>query len=147
MSILNDLLKKRITFNQAAVQIEQWAAQVVRNLLSDPTVVATTGAVLSDLKQAASDALSLGDSLAGPIIAAEAAAIEGAADAVFKAYFGPAAPIASKATHDSVDRIAAGMTALIHIKVLQYKASMSQATPTVSVTTPPPAIVPPPGNS
>lgn len=127
MSILNDLLKKRITFGQAATQIEAWGAQVVHNLLSDPTVVATTGAVLSDLKQAASDALSLGDSLAGPIIAAEAQAIEAAADAVFKAYFGQLAPFASKATHDSVDRIAAGLTALIHVKVLEYKASMPAA--------------------
>lgn len=127
MSILSDLLHKRITFAQAAQQIETWGVQTVKGLLNDPSVVSTTGAVISDLKQAASDALSLGDTLAGPIIAAEAAAIEAAADAVFKSYFGPYAPIASKAAHDGVDRIAAGLAALIHSKALEFKASMSPA--------------------
>lgn len=127
MSILSDLLHKRISFSQAAQQIETWGVQTVKGLLNDPAVVSTTGAVISDLKQAASDALSLGDTLAGPIIAAEAGTIEASADAVFKAYFGPYAVIASKATHDSVDRIAAGLAALIHSKALEYKASMQSS--------------------
>lgn len=135
MSILSDLLNRKITFSQAATQIESWGVSIVRNLANDPTVIATTGAVVSDLKQAASDALSIADNFAGPILASEAAMIEASADAVFKAYFGPYAVIASKATHDSVDRIAAGLAALIHSKALEYKASMqSSVTPGAPVT-------------
>jgi len=126
MSILTDLLHKRITFRQAADQAESWGAQIAKSIKEDPTVVATTGAVVSALKQDASDAVTLADSLAGPIIAGGADAIEAAADVAFKAYFGPFAPIASKASHDGVDRIAAGLTALIASKAAAFKASMAE---------------------
>lgn len=132
MSILSDLLNRKITFSQAATQIESWGVSIVRNLANDPTVIATTGAVVSDLKQAASDALSIADNFAGPILASEAAMIEASADAVFKAYFGPFSPIASKAMHDSVDRLAMGLKALIDAKTAEYKASMQPvAAPTI----------------
>lgn len=128
-SILMDLINRKNTFGVAAQRFEQWGSRILTSLRDDPTVVATVGAIVSDLKQSASDLVTLGDSLAGPIIAAEAVAVEASADAAFAAYFGPAAPIASKAAHDSVDRLAAGLAALIHAKAAEFKANMVTAPP------------------
>lgn len=126
-SILMDLINRKNTWGVAAQRFEQWGSNILTSFRNDPTVVATAGAIVSDLKQSASDLVTLGDSLAGPIIAAEAVAVEAAADAAFAAYFGPAAPIASKAAHDSVDRLAAGLAAFIHGKAAEFKANMATA--------------------
>lgn len=123
-SILMDLINRKNTWGVAAQRFEQWGSNILTSFRNDPTVVATAGAIVSDLKQSASDLVTLGDSLAGPIIAAEAVAVEASADAAFAAYFGPAAPVASKAAHDSVDRLAAGLAAFIHAKAAEFKANM-----------------------
>lgn len=139
MSILSQLLRRQITFGVAAKQFEDWGAQTVKTLASEPLVVQTAGAVVSDLKQAASNAVAIADSLAGPIIAGSASAVEATADTAFKAYFGPFAPIASLATHDSVDRIAASLKALIDARAAEFKANMQVASAPVPAAAPPPA--------
>lgn len=126
-SILMDLINRKNTWGTAAQRFEQWGSRIVASFRSDPAAAAVAGAVVSDLKQAASDLVTLGDSLAGPIIAAGAAAVETSVDAAFSSYFGPAAPIASKATHDSVDRIASGFKSFIDAKAAEFKANMATA--------------------
>lgn len=73
MSILSDLLGKKITFSQAVTETETWAEQLIAH---DPTVTAVTGDVVTEIKQGASNAVDLADSALGAIIAPASKALE-----------------------------------------------------------------------
>jgi hypothetical protein len=126
MSILTDLLHKKITWQTAVTQIEAWGAKLVAG---NPILQATAGAVMSDLKQAASDAITLADTAAGPLIATGAEAVNVAFAAAAKAYLGPFGAVVSPAAHDAIDRIAAGLKAEIDMAAAQMKAGLAQPAP------------------
>lgn len=131
MSILSSLFRGKITFSTAATQIEAWAAQTVD---ANPALAETAGAVVSDLKQAASDAIGAADSMAGPLLAAGADVVSQAFDVAAKAYLGPFGAVVSPAAHDAIDRIRDGLKAAIDAEALALKASLAPATASTPVT-------------
>lgn len=126
MSILTELLRKKITWDQAKTKIETWISQVSSGLPA--TAQAALGEVLTDAKQAASDAITLADTMAGPLLADGADAVEAAFDVAAKAYLGPLGTLITPAVHDSIDRIRDGLKAAIDAKALQLKATLMPAT-------------------
>jgi hypothetical protein len=75
MSILTELLHKKITFGEAVHKANGWAEDVIGH---DQALTTAAGQALSAIKQGASDAVSAADSLLAPHLAAAAEKIEAA---------------------------------------------------------------------
>lgn len=123
MSILTQLLERKITWEQAKAQIEGDVSKI-SNMLP-PESAAVMGVVLADAKQAASNAIDLADSMAAPLLATGALAVGAAFDVAAKAYLGPLGPIVSPAAHDAIDRIRDGLKAEIDASALALKAQLA----------------------
>jgi hypothetical protein len=124
MSIISDALSGRTTWPTAAAQIGAWFSQV---LGPQPTAAATSeaGALMTDLKQTASDAVSLADTLMGPLLAAGALAVEAAADTALKAAIGPVAGVITPAMDTAISDVEAQLVAAIHTRALAFRASLA----------------------
>jgi hypothetical protein len=125
MSILSDAFSKRITWTTAATQIGQWFAQILGPNASGEAAQ-QAGALMSDLKQAASDAIGLADTALGPILAAGALAVEGAADTALKAAIGPAATIITPAIDAAITQAENALVAAIKARSVALRASLAQ---------------------
>lgn len=125
MSILSQLIHRKITFSQAASQAGQWIAKVEGQV--SPDAAAALGQTLSDLKQAASNAVMFADSLAGPLIATAAEGVDLAFDTAAKAYLGPFGAVVSPAAHDAIDHLAAALKAQVDASALATKAALQPA--------------------
>lgn len=141
MSILSQLLKKQITWGQAASAIEAWGEQLVAK--ASPATQAAAGVVVSDLKQAASNAVMFADTAAGPLLA-EGAQVAGAALSTFLAkYLGPLAAVESPVTQDAINNAAAALKAEIDAQATAALAALKSGTP---VAAPAPATSSAPSN-
>lgn len=124
MSIFSNLFHGRITWQTAASQIETWAQQSVA---ANPALQATAADVMTELKQAASDAIATADTLAGPLLAAGADVVAGAFNVAATSYLGPFGAVASSASHDAVMRIRDGLKAAIDAEAAALIASLKPA--------------------
>jgi hypothetical protein len=123
MSILTDLMQKKITFSQAATQAGEWVSQIVAK---DPTLQATAATVLSDVKQAASNAVNLAESALDSAILPAAASVEAAFEAALaKATGGVSLPFNPIITH-GIDTIAAALKAEVDAAALKAKANLAK---------------------
>jgi ubiquinone biosynthesis protein UbiJ len=126
MSILSQIMSRQIGWTEAKTRIEAWFAGIAAKLgdAAKPAVAAAE----ADLKQAASNAISLADQAAAPHLA-EFADMAGAwfANAV-SAYLGPvAAGALTPAIHDALDTLAAGAKAELDALAAQLKAELAGA--------------------
>lgn len=113
MSIISQLAKGAITWQTAVGQIEGWFA---KGFASAPAIVQ------QDAKQAASDALGLADTALGPIIAAGALAVEGAATtALTAAGVGALSPAADAA----ISNISNSLKAEVDITIAKWRAELT----------------------
>jgi hypothetical protein len=123
MSILSELLAKKITFGQAVSEGAQWIGHVFAN---DQVAQAAAATALSDLKQAASNAVDLADKALGAIIMPATAAVETAANAAIASAVGPvAAGVLTPAADHAIETIAAALKAEIDAAALKAKAALS----------------------
>ena len=122
MSILSQLIAGKITFSQAASQAEAWAEKIIGQ---DPTLSSATGQLLSDVKQAASNAVQIADSdldaVIGPLSATAETALEAALAAVTK---GASLPFNVFVT-DGIDTIAGALKAEADAWALRVKAGLT----------------------
>jgi len=130
MSILSQLRDHKITFAEAAKEVEDWAASLIAR--SPAAAQQAITAVVSDVKQAASDALSVGDTLAGPLINSAADAAGSAFSAAASAYLGPFGGVVTPAALDAIDRIRDGVKAELDTLALQLKSQLAAAAPTTT---------------
>lgn len=141
MSILTDLIEQKITFSQAASEAEACAAKLIGN---DATLTAATGSILSDVKQAASNAVDMADSaLASYILPASKAvetALETALAGATKGLTIPFNPLIS----DGIDTIANAIKAEADAWALKTKAALSTTPPVTSNSTIAPVVASPP---
>jgi hypothetical protein len=122
MSILTDLLKGKITFGQAASEAEQWASHIVS---ADPTLATAAGAILSDVKQAASNAVSMADGAVGAAVGPLAATIETGLDAALATVTkGESIPF-NGFVNDGIDQMAAAIKAEADAWSLKAKAALA----------------------
>lgn len=121
MSILSQLFRGKITWSAAETQIETWATQTEAQV---PGLTAITGAVMTDLKQAASDAIATADTLAGPLLATGADAVAAAFTTAATAYLGPFGAVVSPAAHDAIAKIRDGLKAALDAEAASLIASL-----------------------
>ncbi len=126
MSILSQLMKGQITWSQAAAETEQWAQNIVSH---DQTLTETAGALLTDVKQAASNAISMADSALSSYILPAASATEAALDAALAAVTHGASVPLNPFVNDGIDRIAAAVKAEADAWSLKAKAQLAVPAP------------------
>lgn len=126
MSILTDLLEHKITFSEAAHEAEAWMAKIISG---NPILTGAAGAVLSDIKQAASNAVVIADGELAmyihPAALATETALEGALAAVTKGASLPFNPLIT----NSIDTIANAIKAEADVWAAKAKASLTPHTP------------------
>jgi ubiquinone biosynthesis protein UbiJ len=128
MSVLSQLLCRQIGWSEAKVRIEAWFAGIAARL--PDALKPAAAAAESELKQAASNAVSLADQAAAPHLV-QFADMAGAwfANAA-AAYLGPvAAGALTPAIHDALDTLAAGAKAELDALAAQLKAELAGAPP------------------
>ena len=123
-SILSDLLKKRVTFNQAATAAAAWAQSLITHYAS---LTSSAAATLSDIKQGASNAVEAADSALAAhcdgIVTGTEALLKGT---LAKATGGVSVPF-NPFISDGSDRLAAAVKAQADAWVLQAKAKLASA--------------------
>lgn len=125
MSIVNDLIKGRITFSQVATQIAQWADKV---FASNGTATQFESATVSALKQGASNLVALADSELASHYDVMLASVTSAADvALAKVTGGLAIPAVPLMNQTIKDLAAAGKHAL-DVWALQSQAALNPPT-------------------
>ncbi len=132
MSILSTIRAGLAKFHDAATAIEHTAEAVYAKLPAafHPAV----DAVVSDIKQAASDAVTAADKAEGPAITSAATLVESAAEAALTRYLGnPAEQMLSGPLSDAVDRVRDALIAELHLVALNFKAKL--ATPIAGAST------------
>jgi len=122
MSILTDVLNKKISPIQGVEQALHWAQALIAH---SPDMSASIDTVTADLKHAASNALDLADTDIGASIAAIVPAIETALDAEPARLTGGASVPFNKFINAGVDRLGAALHAEIDAHLLKYKASLT----------------------
>lgn len=124
MSILSDLMSKRITFSQAAAEVVQWGEKLIA---SDPTLTNAVGVVVSDAKQAASNAVALAGGALAQVILPGAAAVEAATNAAILKAIGPLGAAAlTPGVDNAIETVAAALKAEIDAAVLNAKAQLAK---------------------
>lgn len=104
-----------------APQVVRWGDQVKGKM--SPDAAAAIDATVADVKQGLSDAIGIADQLSHPLIDGAADVINTAFAGAASAYLGPFAGVVSKAEHDGLLRLAAGLKAQIDAAALQYMAA------------------------
>ena len=133
MSILTALLEHKITWDQAKTEAEQWAENLVAH---DSTLTATTGALLSDVKQAASNAIDMADTALGAVIGPAATATETALDAALAAATKGVSTPFNIFINDGIDRIAGAIKAEADAWSLKAKAQLASTAPAAAPASP-----------
>lgn len=130
MSILTELLHGKITFTQAATQAEAWASKVSGG---NPVLTAIEGAVLSNVKQAASNAVDLAEGELGKLLAGASGQVEAALDGLLASATGGLSTPFNPLINHGIDTIANAIKAEADAWALRVKASLASP-----VTTAPP---------
>lgn len=126
MSITSQLFKKQITFNQAVSEFGQWLSHLIPH---DPSVSAASAAILSDFKQAASNAVDMADTAIGSYLAPTVDTVGSAFESFLaKATGGASVPLNPLIT-DGIDRAEAALIAEIKAVSLKVKASLAPTPP------------------
>ena len=122
MSILSELLKKKITFGQAAEKAAGWVTSVVGQ---NAAVSASAGQLLSDVKQGASNAVAAADGALADhyaeLVTGGEALLEGA---LAKATGGVTVPF-NPLISDGIDNIAAMLKAAADAWALKTKSELA----------------------
>ena len=122
MSILTDLMEKKITWHVAETEAEQWASNIVAH---DPALSAAAGTILSDVKQAASNAITLADTALGQWIVPASKGVEVALETFLAgATKGVSVPFNSFVS-DGIDAAVAAAVAEAHAWGLRTKARLA----------------------
>jgi hypothetical protein len=122
MSILSDLLKKKITFGQAAEQVEAWGVSLIK---ANPTATADVNAVVSSVKQAASNAVSYADTELATYLTPATEATEVAVDTMLAGLTKGASTFANPLINSGIEQAADALKAVIDAGVMKAKAALA----------------------
>lgn len=125
MSILTELFEKKITFHQASDQAAAWAQSLVDH---DPNLANAAAAVLSDVKQAASNAVDMADTYVGAAVMPAAKGVEVALDAALADITKGVSIPFNGFINDGIDTMAGAIVAEAHAWALKAKASLAAPT-------------------
>ena len=122
MSILSDAWTGKTTWTTAAARIE---SDVSKAFASNPVATQAQSAVLSDLKQAASDAVGLADTLLGQLIGPATLTVETTVNGLLSATVGPASGLVTPAIDAAIVTAANALKSAIDAQVVAFRASMA----------------------
>lgn len=122
MSILTDALSHKITFPTAVAEFGQWVSRLVSGNAIAEQAAST---VLSDLKQAASNAIDLADKALGPIVLVGSTAVEAAANTAIASALGPNAAALTPAVDHAIQTIADALHAEIDAAATKARAALT----------------------
>lgn len=114
-------------WNKYRPQVDAWEHAVVS--AASPDTQAAIHEASSMVRQGLSDAIALGDTMAGPLLTGAADAINTAFASMASAYLGPFSGVVSKAEHDAVNKLRDGLKAQIDAMALQYMAVRAAVQP------------------
>ena len=124
MSILSDAWTKKITWAQAATQIEAYVTKAFAGNLIATQAEAT---ILVDLKQAASDAVGAADTLLGGLIGPATVTVETAVNGLLVNAVGPVpAGIITPAIDHAIITAASALKSAIDAEVVAFRASLTK---------------------
>ena len=126
MSILTDLFEKKITFSQAAAETVGWGEKIIA---SDATLTAAVGTVVSDAKQAASNAVTMADTAVGAAILPAAKGVEVALDAALATVTKGVSTPFNGFINDGIDTMANAIKAEADAWALKAKAALAAPSP------------------
>lgn len=127
MSIISDAATGKTTWATAGGLIAQYIAKAFGQTSADPVVAQQAGQLMTDLKQAASDAIGLADTALGPIIGAGALAVEAAMDAALTRAIGPLATQITPSIDTTITQAANALKAAIDARALAMRAKLTPA--------------------
>jgi hypothetical protein len=131
MSILTQLLGHKITFKEAAAKIEADAAKAA------PVIAATSPALVSDLKQAASNAVAEADTYLGAAIGPASSVVETALETALGGLTHGLSTPFNPLVHDAITKLAEAVKAQVDAWALDARARLSaNATPNAPAPTP-----------
>jgi hypothetical protein len=134
MSILSDLRGGKITWTQAISEVAAWAQKLIAG---DPTLTTAVGAVVSDVKQAASNAVQDADTAFAAFIGPATTALETGLDAALAGYTKGLSITFNPLINDTIDKIAGAAVAEANAWALKAKAALAPASTTATPPTPP----------
>lgn len=124
MSILSDAWTGKITWQTAATQIEAYVAKAFSG-----SAIATQAesVILTDLKQAASDAVGAADTLLGQLIGPATVTVETAVNGLLASAVGPVpAGIVTPAIDHAIITAANALKSAIDAEVVAFRASLTK---------------------
>jgi len=124
MSILTEVLHGKITFAQAAAKIEADAATLINHLPAP--LHAAVDALTPSLKQAASNAVDMGDTALKDALDVGLVALTPAVSAAL-AHYVPAGTLLTPMAIDALDRMTAALKAEIDALAVEAKANLAAA--------------------
>lgn len=124
MSILSELRKGNITWSQAESQVVAWGEKIIAG---DPTLTNAVGAVVSDIKQAASNAIGDADAAFVAFIGPATQGLEGALDTALAGYTHGFSLVLNPLINDTIDKIEAAAVAEANTWALKAKAALAPA--------------------
>ena len=122
MSILSDAWSRKITWATAAAEIGRYVAKAFSG---NAVATQAEAAVLSDLKQAASNAIGYADTAIGALIAPAASSIEATVNAAISSAVGPAATLVTPAVDHAIATIVAALKAEIDMAAVKARAALA----------------------
>lgn len=125
MSILTDLRAGKITWSEASSEIVQCGEKIIAG---DPTLTNAVGAVVSNIKQAASDAITDADSAFVKFIGPATATLEVGLDAALAGYTKGVSLTFNPLINDTIDKIEAAAVAEANAWALKAKAALAPTT-------------------
>lgn len=127
MSVLSLLFSGKITFSQAVTEGETWFSTLLGKAPAAIQADVATG--LSDFKQAASDAVSLADTMLGPILSTATLTVEAAANTAITAALGPLASQLTPAIDSGITSVTNALHAEIDAVAAQIRAKIVSPAP------------------
>lgn len=122
MSILSQILGKQINWAQAKQKIEDWARALTAH---DPNLATMAGALMADAKQAASNAIDMGQHALTDHLLPFVKTVEPGLDGVLATYTSGVSIPFNPLINDGVDRIAAAVKAEVDMWSLKAKAALA----------------------
>ncbi|MFI4974028.1 MAG: hypothetical protein ACHP84_05780 [Caulobacterales bacterium] len=137
MSLLSEIRAGGTTLENGLKKIEAWGESILAK--APASVQAAVRGAVADVKHAASDAVTVADTLAGPLISGAADTIGTAFATAASAYLGPFGSVVTPAALDAIDRIRDGIKAELDTLALELKAQLAGAAPGQTSTSTPAA--------
>ncbi len=122
MSILSDAWTGKITWATAVQEIE---ADVSKAFNNNPAATAAAGAILTDLKQAASNAIGYADTAFGALVGPATVTVEATVNALLVRAVGPVSGVVTPSVDLAIVSASNALKSAIDAEAVKFRASLA----------------------